>query len=262
MEQEIRRYLGDTAVVGRDLRCFDALESTNTYAREQENAPDGMVVIADYQTGGRGRLGRTFQSPRGKGLYLTVLLRPDLPPDRLLPVTALAGAAVCDAVEKVCGLRPGIKWPNDLVLGKKKLCGILTEMTLENGVCLVLGIGLNVSQTAEDFSPDVAEMATSLAVELERPVSRPALAAEIIRELDCLYAALKRGDLSRYLEIFRQDCVTLGKTVQLISPAGERDTVTAVDVDEKFGLVVRDEAGRERTVRSGEVSVRGMYGYV
>ena len=125
----------------------------------------------------------------------------------------------------------------------------------------MLGIGVNVLQTPADFSPDVAEMATSLAMALGRPVSRPALAAALIGELDQLYAALKAGDLSDYLAAYRRDCVNLGKAVQLFSQAG-RETVTAVGIDGDFGLVVRGTDGMEWTVRSGEVSVRGLYGYV
>ena len=127
--------------------------------------------------------------------------------------------------------------------------------------CVVLGVGLNVSQTAADFSPEVAEIAVSLEMALGREVFRTALAAEVIRAFDRLYAALKTGDLSEYLAVYRRDCVNLGKAVQLISPGGERENVTAVDIDEDFGLVVREPDGRERIIRSGEVSVRGLYGY-
>ena len=266
-EPEIRSFLGETAAVGRELRCFDEIDSTNNYAKQiaLSGAADGTVIVADCQTAGRGRMDRSFQSPKGKGIYLTALLRPSLPPERLLPVTALAGVAVCAAVERVCGVRPGLKWPNDPVLGGKKLCGILTELSVEAETgrvqYLVLGIGVNVLQTAEDFTPEVAEMAASLAMALGRPVSRPALAAALIEELDRLYAALKAGDLGDYLAIYRRDCVNLGKTVQLLSPGG-RETVTAVGIDGDFGLVVRGDDGRERAVRSGEVSVRGLYGYV
>ena len=266
-EAEIRPLLQPTAFVGRELRCFDEIDSTNTYAKQiaLEGAADGTVVVANCQTAGRGRMDRAFQSPRDKGIYLTVLLRPVLPVERLMPVTALAGVAVCRAVEQVCGVRPGLKWPNDPVLGGRKLCGILTELSVEAETgrlqYLVLGIGINVLHTAEDFSPDVAAMATSLAMELGRPVSRPALAAALIGELDKLYTSLRAGDLSDYLAEYRRDCVNLGKTVQLLSPAG-RETVTAVGIDPEFGLVVRRPDGTEKTVRSGEVSVRGMYGYV
>ena len=266
-EAEIRPLLRSSSVVGRVLRCFDEIDSTNTYAKQLalEGGADGTVVTANCQTAGRGRMDRAFQSPRDKGIYLTVLLRPELPVERLMPVTALAGVAVCRAVEETCGIRPGLKWPNDPVLNGKKLCGILTELSVEAETgrlqYLVVGIGINVLHTAADFSPDVAEIATSLAMELGRPVSRPALAAALIGELDRLYDALKTGELSDYLAEYRRDCVNLGKTVQLLSSGG-RETVTAVDVDEAFGLVVRSPDGTEKTVRSGEVSVRGMYGYV
>ena len=209
---------------------------------------------------------RSFQSPKGRGIYLSVLLRPPLPPERLLPVTALAGVAVCAAVERVCGVRPGLKWPNDPVLNGKKLCGILTEMSLEAETgrvqSLVLGIGVNVGQGPEDFSPEVREMATSLLQALGQPVSRPRLTAALLEELDRAYAALLAGDLSAYLAAYRRDCVNLGKTVQLIPfGGGERETAQAVDVDGEFSLVIRGSGGGERTVRSGEVSVRGLWGY-
>lgn len=265
-EAEIRGFLGPTAIVGRELRCFQELDSTSTYLKAQGDAPDGTVAVADSQTAGRGRMDRSFQSPKGQGIYLSVLLRPPLPPDRLPPVTALAGVAVCAAVERVCGARPGLKWPNDPVLNGKKLCGILTELSLEAETgrvqSLVLGIGINVGQGPEDFTPEVREMATSLRQALGKPVSRPQLTAALLEELDRAYAALLAGDLSAYLAAYRRRCVNLGKTVQLIPfGGGDRETAQAVDIDGEFSLVVRGADGRERTVRSGEVSVRGLWGY-
>ena len=267
-EPEIRRFLEQTAVVGRRLICLETVDSTNLRARQlaMAGAADGTVVTADRQTAGRGRLGRDFQSPGGLGIYLTALLRPDLPPERLSPLTAMAGVGVCRAVERVCGLSPGLKWPNDPVLDGRKLCGILTELSLEGETGRVdhvaLGIGVNVLQRPEDFGPEVREMATSLAQALGRPVSRPALAAELIRETDRLYAALRGGALEPYLAEYRRRCVNLGRTVRLLSPGGAAgETAEALDIDGDFGLVVRAADGRVRTVRSGEVSVRGMYGY-
>lgn len=266
-EMELRACLGPVETVGRRLICLEEVDSTNTYAKRlaAEGAADGTVVLADHQTAGRGRMGRPFQSPRGKGIYLSALLRPSLPPERLTPVTALAGVAVCEAMEEVCGLCPGLKWPNDPVLHGKKLCGILTELTMDPDTgrpALVLGIGLNVGQTAADFSPEVAELATSLAQELGKPVSLTEVTAALIRALDRLYAALRTDALASYLAAYRQSCVNLGKAVQLIAPDGGRETAEAVGIDGQFGLVVRTADGGEKTVRSGEVSVRGMYGYI
>ena len=266
--REIQSFLEPTAAVGRELRCFAQLDSTNNYAKSlvQTAALDGTAVFADSQTAGRGRMDRAFQSPRGKGIYLSVMLRAPLPPDRLPPVTALAGVAVCTAVERLCGVRPGLKWPNDPVLGGKKLSGILTEVTLEAETgrlqALVVGSGVNVLQEPDDFSPEVREMATSLLQYCGKPVSRPRLAAALLEELDRAYAALQTGDLTAYREAYRRDCVNLGKTVQLIPFGdGERETAEAVDIDDGFGLLVRSADGDLRTIRSGEVSVRGLWGY-
>lgn len=265
-EPEIRHFLGETDRVGRTLVCLEEVDSTNLRAKQlaAEGAADGTVVVADRQTAGRGRLGRSFQSPGGRGIYLTALLRPALPPERLSPVTAMAGVAVCRAVERICGASPGLKWPNDPVLEGKKLCGILTELSLEGETGrvqdLVLGIGINVSQRPEDFTPEVREIATSLAQALGRPVSRPALAAEVIREIDRLYGALAAGETALYLAEYRRRCVNLGRTVRLLGPGGG-ETAEALDIDGDFGLVVRTADGGIRTVRSGEVSVRGLYGY-
>lgn len=265
-EPEIRHFLGETDRVGRTLVCLEEVDSTNLRAKQlaAEGAADGTVVVADRQTAGRGRLGRSFQSPGGRGIYLTALLRPALPPERLSPVTAMAGVAVCRAVERICGASPGLKWPNDPVLEGKKLCGILTELSLEGETGrvqdLVLGIGINVSQRPEDFTPEVREIATSLAQALGRPVSRPALAAEVIREIDRLYGTLAAGETAPYLAEYRRRCVNLGRTVRLLGPGGG-ETAEALDIDGDFGLVVRTADGGIRTVRSGEVSVRGLYGY-
>ena len=265
MEQEIRQHLQSIETVGSTILYFDTINSTNTCLKEQVQcgAADGTVVIAGHQTAGRGRMTRSFESPEGKGIYLSVLLRPKLPPERLLPLTALAGIAVCDAVERVCGVRPGVKWPNDAVLNGKKLCGILTELVMDGAEpCIVLGVGVNLSQTAGDFSPEVAAIATSLSVEVGKPVGSAALIAALLEEIDRLYIALKREDLSAYLAAYRRDCVNLGKQVQLIAPEGTREAAAALDVDEAFGLIVQTAEGTVKTVRAGEVSVRGLYGYI
>ena len=252
--------------VGTCVEVLQSVDSTNNYAKQAalSGAADGLVVAANEQTGGRGRNGRAFQSPPGKGLYLTALLRPSCAPEAVLPITALAAVAMCNAVERVCGVRPGIKWTNDLVLGGKKLAGILTEMGIEgeSGALqyVVIGIGTNVNQEKSDFSGEVADVATSLRMETGGSVCRAALAAALIEELDGLYACLG-GDTSAYLAAYRRDCITLGRDVRILGSGAERRG-RAVDVDDAFGLIVRYEDGTQETIRSGEVSVRGLYGYV
>ena len=162
---------------------------------------------------------RSFQSPPGKGVYLSVLLRPQLPPGELMGVTGMAAVAVCRAVERAAGVRPKIKWTNDLVLNGRKLCGILTELALEGETqmtqSLVIGAGVNASHTAEDFGPQVAEMATSL-VQEGYAVSRPALAAAMVEEFYRLSESLG-GDIREWVDAYRRDCVTLGRRVRLLT---------------------------------------------
>ena len=265
-EREVRDALERIGCRVDNLHCLEEVDSTNSYLKRLalEGAPDGTVAVADYQSSGRGRTTRRFLSPRGKGVYLSILLRPALAPAKLLPVTALAAVAMCDAIENTCGLRPQIKWTNDLVIGNRKMTGILTEMALEGETgmvqSLVIGAGINVHQQPEDFSPEVAAMATSLAQVLGYPIARARLAAEMVAALQRLAADLG-GSLERYLDAYRRDCLTLGREVQLLWDE-RRETVFAEDIDDQFGLVVRYPDGHRETVRSGEVSVRGLYGYV
>ena len=252
--------------VGSRLLCLATVDSTNTEAKRQAaaGAPDGLVIVSEEQTDGRGRRGRSFQSPRGKGLYLSALLRPKLEPSQVSDFTAWVAVAVCDGVEAVCGLRPRIKWTNDLVLNGKKLCGILTELGLESESnaldYLITGIGVNVNQAPEDFDPEIRPIATSLAQALGRPVRRAELAAAIVQALDTMYAQFPQNK-ALYLERYRADCLTPGNPVQLITPAS-REEAFAVEIDNDFRLVVEYPDGRRAALSSGEVSVRGLYGYV
>ena len=248
-----------------DWEVLESVDSTNSACRRLalEGAEDGTVVMADCQTAGRGRRNRSFQSPAGRGLFLSILWRPGCTPDKLLPLTALSAVAVYRAVERVCGVNLRIKWPNDLVLNGKKLGGILTEMALEGESGLVshaaVGIGINVHHLPSDFEGQVRDIATSLDMELDGRVCRGKLAAALLEELDYL-----RGEVlvapEKWLEPYRTACLNIGQTVQLIRGA-TRECVEAVAVDGQFGLVVRHENGELETVRSGEVSVRGLYGY-
>ena len=219
------------------------------------------------------RDGYTIEAQTGLGYRLAdspdVLsereLRPQLAPEKILPLTALGAVAACDAVERTCGVRPQIKWTNDLVLNGKKLSGTLTELSLEgeSGALqyAVIGIGVNCNNASEDFPPELRDVATSLYLETGKRVQRAALAAALIEELDKLYAALQSGDTASYLTSYRRDCLTLGREVQLLWQ-DVKEKVTALDVDDQFGLVVRRADGTVETIRTGEVSVRGLYGYV
>ena len=244
------------------LDCFEMIDSTNSYLKREavEEAPHGSAAVANCQSAGRGRLGRSFQSPPDRGIYLSVLLRPDLLGDALLCATGMAAVAVSRALRRTTGAQVGIKWTNDLILNGKKLAGILAETVVIGGeIALVIGVGVNVHHRREDFSGEVADIATSLAME-GFAADRAALAAAMIEELYVLGDALG-GDISDYLAEYRECCVTLGREVRLVWSEEQR-RAAALDIDDKFGLVVRREDGTVTTVRTGEVSVRGLYGYV
>ena len=252
--------------MGSHLLCLEQIDSTNTEAKRQAmaGAPEGLVVLAEEQTGGRGRLGRSFQSPKGTGLYLSALMRPRLAPEATTNLTAWVAVAVCDGIESCCGVRPQIKWTNDIVLHGKKLCGILTELGLESETnsleYLVTGIGINTNQRREDFAPEIQDMATSLALELGRPVRRAELAGHVIRALDRMYRNFP-DNKAEYLARYRKDCLTTGHPVQLITPSQRREA-QAIEIDDQFRLVVELPDGTREALMAGEVSVRGMYGYV
>ncbi|MBR2520576.1 MAG: biotin--[Oscillospiraceae bacterium] len=238
------------------LRVFDVIPSTNTYLKENARSlPEGTAVLASGQTSGKGRLGRYFHSPAGKGVYLSMLLRPLLPPDRLGAVTAGAAVAVCDAVENACGTRPGIKWVNDLIMGGRKVCGILAEGTFADGrmTDIVLGAGVNVLDTPEDFTEGLSSTATSILMETGLETDLSALASQMILAFDRLRHDLP-GSEGRYLELYRRDSVLLGKEV-VFTRGGASYSGIASRIDDDFALVVETGGGPVR-LTTGEVSVR------
>ena len=263
MKQEILSALGSHPWA-EALIWHKSIGSTNDEAKKlaAEGAPHGTVIIADHQTKGRGRMGRTFQSAGGKGIYMSVILRPLCKPTELMHLTCAVAVAMCDAVENTCGIRPGVKWINDLILQERKLGGILTEMALgaDGSVSYaVVGVGINCSQKTEDFPSEIQDIAISLETALGRPISRAVLAAEMVKSLAQMAEDLQRKKFMM-LDIYRSDCVTIGKDVTVHTPT-ENLQGRALDVDSDGALVVRFSDGSIRTVQAGEVSVRGLYGY-
>lgn len=247
------------------LHWFDTIGSTNDEAKRMAlaGAPHGTVLVAGYQTNGHGRLGRSFHSPENVGVYMTILLRPDCQPQDLMHLTCATAVAMCDAVEAAAGFRPGIKWTNDLVYGKKKLGGILTGMGLsQNGKVdyAIIGIGINCCQKPEDFPQDIRDMAASLSMIAQKPIDRAKVAAAMMEALWQMDSSLLSGK-DTMLQRYRKNCITLGQQVVLVR-GEEKRYGTALDIDGEGGLIVRYDNGETATVNSGEVSVRGMYGYV
>ena len=265
MKTQILQNLPESCPWQDTVLYFESTDSTNTRAKElaAAGAPHGTVLIADHQTGGRGRLGRSFLSPAGTGVYLSVILRPHCPPAQLMHLTCAAAVALCDAVEDTAGIRPGIKWTNDLVYGGRKLAGILTELRLTpEGLAeyAVVGAGINCCQQIEDFPGELQAMAGSLSMAAERPIDRARVAAAMIRslyEMDQKLLTEKEAIMDRY----RRDCITLGREVSLLKADGSVRYGTALNVDDEGALVVRFRDGNVEAVNSGEISIRGMYGY-
>ncbi|MDE7464672.1 MAG: biotin--[acetyl-CoA-carboxylase] ligase [Clostridiales bacterium] len=258
-------YLGKERA--ENITCLDCVDSTNNYLRKSalDGAESGHVVIAESQTAGRGRLGKSFASPAGKGVYMSLLLRPqNVTAEEVSSVSAWVASAIHNAVFAACGVRTGIKWVNDITLGSKKLCGILTEMSIESETkriqYMIVGIGVNVNEDEADFPEEYRGIATSLHIHTKEKFDRAKLAAEMIKSLDALAADLPHNK-QPYLDTYRKYNVTTGKDVRLISLSGD-SVGYAVDITDDFGLRVRSENGEEKTVHSGEVSVRGLYGYV
>lgn len=265
MQEELKGLLaGKTKIIGKNVLWLEETDSTNLVCRRMaaQGEEEGLVVLARAQSAGRGRRGRSFQSTKDLGLYLSVLLRPVQDMQTLSNLTAWVAVAVCKGLEHACGIRAEIKWINDIILNGKKLGGILTELGLEQGKIdhVVVGIGINVNHTRADFDPELRDMATSLALDVEKLPALPDLAAHIVQALDEMYVGFPTNR-AEYLEEYRARCITTGKQVQLITPASREDA-QSLYIDEEFRLVVQMSDGSQRTVSAGEVSVRGMYGYV
>lgn len=252
--------------IGSEVLYFPSLDSTNDEVKRRAatGAQEGLCVFAGTQEHGRGRRGRDFLSPPGAGLYCSILLRPHCALEELFQLTAWAAVAVCVAIERCTGHSIGIKWTNDLVLEQKKLGGILTELNLElessAPQALILGIGLNLSQSEADFPPELRTIATSLA-QAGASVSKTALAVQMLLALDEMMQVFPQGR-DAYLQAYRARCVTLGKPVRILRANGSHSDALALDINDDFSLRVRHTNGAEETIQAGDVSVRGLYGYL
>ena len=235
--------------------CKDCVASTNTQIKElvPSGIPEGFVLAAERQTSGRGRLGRSFESPVG-GLYLSMLLYPECPPEETATLTPCAAVAVSRAIEKVCGIVPEIKWPNDLQINGKKLCGILTESSLYSGKrYVVTGLGVNVNTDIAALPEDVRELATSVFNETGKRADIEKLASEIVRQLDMMYENWS-VDKRFCVEEYRKKCNSIGCNIYLIR-GDEKHEARSIDIDDSFALIV-DEAGVRKRIDFGEISVR------
>ncbi|HEX7655044.1 MAG TPA: biotin--[acetyl-CoA-carboxylase] ligase [Verrucomicrobiae bacterium] len=248
--------LGKTRVIGRMIEVFEQTTSTNDVVEKlaRDGVKEGVVVFAESQTKGRGRLGRKWMSPPRQGLWFSVLLRPVLHPQETTQLTVISATALRRAIIKVCQLQPDIKWPNDLLLNGRKVAGILTEMSAEMDRVrhVILGIGLDVNQDAAGFPPELRTIATSLKQEAGTPFCRADLATAIIRELDADYARICAGRFAEVADEWEAACVTIGKNVTV--HLGDRQfRGRAESLDDDGALLVRTEHGHLERVIGGDV---------
>lgn len=253
----LARLPGDQ-VVGRDIRVFAKTASTNDTIERlaRDGAPEGVVVFAESQTKGRGRLGRTWDSPARKGLWFSVLLRPAMRPQETTRLTVAAATAVRRAIRRVTGLELEIKWPNDLLLDGRKVVGILTELSAETDRVrhVSLGIGIDVNQTADEWPDDLAPLAGSLRMGTGTRIDRPLLATRVLAELDGDYARVCRGRFAAVAEEWASACGTLGREVRIgIGHRVVQGRAEALDAD--GALLIRTQHGRLECITGGDLTL-------
>lgn len=258
-----------TRWAGRTLYFFESTSSTNPDAKRfaEEGAPHGTIVVADRQTAGRGRRGRTWSSPSGKSIYFTIVVRPEFAPDKASMITLVMALSVAQAIEEVTGLPAQIKWPNDIVVHKKKVCGILTEMSMTPEMdeiqFVVAGVGVNTNHNGpEEFPEEIRETAASLKMESGEHIDRAGLLERILARFEENYDCFERiQDLSALREAYQAHLINMDTQVLVLDPAGEYAGISR-GISETGELIVERENGDRVLVYAGEVSVRGLYGYV
>ena len=252
-----------TKWVGNSIHYYDVTDSTNMCANRlaQEGAPHGTLIVADQQESGRGRRGRGWNSPANTGIFMTLLLRPEIETNNASMLTLVAAMAVAKGMEQCMDAKPQIKWPNDIVINGKKVCGILTEMSAQIDYVnhIVIGIGINVHNT--EFSEEIAQTATSLYLETGVHVKRAHLIEAIWEAFEDYYERfMEHKDLSAIVEEYNSYLVNLDRAVRVLDPKEPFEGI-ARGITERGELLVETD-GVLKKVSSGEVSVRGIYGYV
>lgn len=262
-EAEIRSLLR-TKWAGSQVMYFDETDSTNNQAKDsgEKNGVHGTLFIADKQSAGKGRRGRGWESPPGESIYMTILLRPEITPDKAPMLTLVMGLSVAEGIRRVTGIETQIKWPNDIVVNKKKVCGILTEMATEIVFVnyVVIGVGINVNQ--RQFPEEIKDIAASLYEQTGITYKRSELIASVLEQFEKNYEAfLKTGDLSGIKAAYDSILINRGQEVKVLEPGNEYRAV-AEGIDKTGELIVKLPDGQRKYVFAGEVSVRGIYGYV
>lgn len=253
----------NTGWAGSEIFYYESIDSTNTKAKElaEEGYPSGVLVVANQQTAGKGRRGRVWISPKGTDIYMTLMMKPDIHPNHASMLTLVAALALAKGIRRETGEEVQIKWPNDIVLNGKKICGILTEMSVQFDCInhIVIGIGINVHN--ESFAEEISDTASSLFLESGKHFHRAGIIEAFLEEFEKTYAVfLETEDISRLQKEYNALLVNMGRQVHVLDPKEPFDG-KAMGVTNKGELIV-DTWESRKLVSSGEVSVRGIYGYV
>ena len=258
--QNIYRNL-KTKFIGKNVLHFETIDSTNDYAKKIGNElRDGSVIISEEQTKGKGRLGRVWESKAGEGIWMSIILKPNIIPNKAPFITLIAGASIVKALN-ILGVDAKIKWPNDITINNKKLSGILTELSaeIERVNYIVVGIGMNVKDT--DFEEELKDKATSLYKE-NYNVSRIDIVKEILCQFEKLYLDyIEKDDKKEVLGICRQYSAIINKEIYVIKN-DQKELVDCIGINEEGNLIIKNKDGKLEEIMSGEVSIRGVKGYV
>jgi BirA family transcriptional regulator, biotin operon repressor / biotin---[acetyl-CoA-carboxylase] ligase len=243
--------------IGGKIILYNETESTNTCALEfaREGAPEGTVILADSQTAGRGRMGRGWHSPPGTGIYMSVILYPRVSIQELSGITLVTAVAAAEALAAAARIRADIKWPNDLLVNNKKICGILTELhSREDGTNIVIvGIGINVNTPKGTFPEDIANIASSVLIETGRKASRSKIVSSMIEYFDSWYGVFINGGFKIILDKWKAHSGMIGRKVR-VAQEGAHTTGTVIGVDANGALVIQGDDGSSHLVYSGDVS--------
>lgn len=253
-----------TRWAGKNVIYYKETDSTNLRIRQlgDEGAPEGTLAVTDRQTAGRGRRGRAWKSPEGANIYMSVLLRPQIPPDKAPMLTLVMACSVAEGIMDCEDVNVRIKWPNDIIVNGKKMVGILTEMSTQIDYISYVAVGVGINVNIKEFPEEIRATATSLCLETGHEVKRAPLIAAVMERLEKNYEIfLKTENMSGLMEMYSRLLINRGRDVMVLG-AKEQYRAFAVGINDMGELIVRREDGTEECVYAGEVSVRGVYGYV
>jgi BirA family biotin operon repressor/biotin-[acetyl-CoA-carboxylase] ligase len=263
-EYNLKRGL-KTKILGNKIYYFENINSTNTFAKQiaAKGCRDGALVIADIQSEGRGRQGRVWESKDKKGIWMSVVLKPNIAPIKVQVITLGVSVAVIKGIMNTTGIIGEIKWPNDILLNGKKVCGILTEMQIKQGYIdyIVVGIGLNVTHSPEDFQSELSKKATSLKIYMDTfkknqtQLKRSDIIKSILFELEEIYSFIKKGKIKKIINAWKEYSTTLGKEIKVLEKNREY-LGKALYITDEGSLVVMDANGIKHTLISEEISVQ------